>query len=119
MSEKPWHLIHRAHLHNALRERAVAKEGKGTPAVLRLSSRVASVDPEKAEVTLVSGEVFPGDLVLGADGVHVRRIANNKVLIQSLTTSSRFAESSCQMAISTYRTTVVSAHTGSLSRKKK
>lgn len=70
--DQPWHLVHRAHLHTALRERAIGKEGKGKPATLRLSSRVASVNAERAEVTLESGETITGDLVLGADGVHVR-----------------------------------------------
>jgi 2-polyprenyl-6-methoxyphenol hydroxylase-like FAD-dependent oxidoreductase len=66
-----WLLVHRAHLHNALRERAIGQEGKGKPATLRLASKVASVDPEKAEVTLESGEKVSGDVLLGADGVHV------------------------------------------------
>ncbi|KAI5212844.1 FAD/NAD(P)-binding domain-containing protein [Aureobasidium subglaciale] len=65
-----WLLVHRAHLHNALRERAIGKEGKGKPATLRLASKVTSVDPEKAEVTLESGEKVSGDVLLGADGVH-------------------------------------------------
>lgn len=67
-----WLLVHRAHLHTALREAATSKEGKGKPATLRLASKVASVDPEKAEVTLESGEKISADVLLGADGVHVR-----------------------------------------------
>lgn len=43
----------------------------GKPATLRLASKVASLDPQKAEITLESGEVVSGDLILGADGVHV------------------------------------------------
>ena len=73
-NDQEWLLVHRAHLHTALREKAIGKEGKGTPCQLKLSSRVASVDPELAEVTLESGEKVRGDLILGADGVHVSRL---------------------------------------------
>ena len=66
-----WLLVHRAHLHTALREAVMSEEGKGKPATLKLASRVTSVDPEKAEVTLDSGEKITGDVLLGADGVHV------------------------------------------------
>lgn len=68
---KPWHLVHRAHLHTALREHALQGNGKGIPAILHLSSRVKSVNPEQAAVTLESGPKIPRDLLLGADGVHV------------------------------------------------
>ncbi|PSK48602.1 Ubiquinone biosynthesis monooxygenase COQ6, mitochondrial [Elsinoe australis] len=68
--QHPWHLVHRAHLHTAIREAAVSSEGKGKPCDLKLSSKVVSVDTENAKVTTESGEVFSGDVVLGADGVH-------------------------------------------------
>lgn len=64
-------MVHRCHLHTALREKALAESGVGTPCVLRLSSRVVSVDHELGEVVLTSGERVRGDMVLGADGVHV------------------------------------------------
>ncbi|GAB7344283.1 hypothetical protein MBLNU457_2156t2 [Dothideomycetes sp. NU457] len=67
-----WLLVHRAHLHTALREKAISKEGKGRPCELKLASKVVSVDPLKAEVTLESGEKVSGDVLLGADGVHSR-----------------------------------------------
>lgn len=63
-------MVHRAHLHTALRETALSGEGAGTPCTLRLSARVLSVDPERGEVLLAGGERVCGDLVLGADGVH-------------------------------------------------
>ncbi|PNS17299.1 Zinc finger protein rsv2 [Sphaceloma murrayae] len=66
----PWHLVHRAHLHTAIREAAISKDGKGKPCDLKLSSKVVEVDTENAKVTTENGEVFQGDLVLGADGVH-------------------------------------------------
>src|SRR5207244_4045159 len=45
-------------------------DGEGLPAQLFTSSRVVSVDPETASVTLENGQSYQGDLILGADGVH-------------------------------------------------
>ncbi|GCB27430.1 3-hydroxybenzoate 6-hydroxylase 1 [Aspergillus awamori] len=64
-----WFLIHRAHLHQALKDKAGA-DGRGRPVVLHTSSQVASVDPSSATVTLENGQSFTGDVVIGADGVH-------------------------------------------------
>lgn len=50
---------------------ATAENGKGTPVKLSTSSQVVEVDPTQATVKLQSGEVVRGDLVIGADGVHV------------------------------------------------
>lgn len=66
----PWYLCHRVDLHNELERLAFDAAGEGTPAKLHLRSKVASVDCEGGEITLASGEVFKGDLVVGADGVH-------------------------------------------------
>ncbi|KAB8251155.1 hypothetical protein BDV35DRAFT_399966 [Aspergillus flavus] len=64
-----WVLIHRAHLHEALKDKAQAP-GQGTPIVLHTSAKVADVDAQAATITLEDGQRFEGDLVLGADGVH-------------------------------------------------
>ena len=37
-----------------------------------LQSRVSQVDISKPEITLVDGRKITGDLILGADGTHVR-----------------------------------------------
>jgi 2-polyprenyl-6-methoxyphenol hydroxylase-like FAD-dependent oxidoreductase len=66
----PWHLVHRAHLHTALREMAIDPDGKGPAAKLHLASRVHRVDAAKAHVVLADGTEIQGDLVVGADGVH-------------------------------------------------
>lgn len=67
-----WLLVHRAHLHTALRKKATEKAGEGSPATLVLGNKVVAVDPENAQVTLESGEKVAGDVLIGADGVHVR-----------------------------------------------
>ena len=55
--------IHRADLHRLLFDLAVPHM------TLRLKSTVVGVDPEGPSVTLASGEVVRGDLVVGADGI--------------------------------------------------
>jgi 2-polyprenyl-6-methoxyphenol hydroxylase-like FAD-dependent oxidoreductase len=80
MSEKlwahPWHLVHRAHLHTALREMAINPEGKGPAAKLHLASRVQRLDAATATVVLADGTEFQGDVVIGADGVHSKARAS-------------------------------------------
>ena len=66
----PWHLVHRAHLHTALKEIAVGETGEGQPARLHVSSHVVAVDAQTATITLNDGTEVQGDLVVGADGVH-------------------------------------------------
>ncbi|KAH8594828.1 hypothetical protein B0O99DRAFT_512843 [Bisporella sp. PMI_857] len=78
----PWQLIHRVDLHNALKDIATSQRGKGTPAILRLRSKVVSIDVEAPSITLDDGSTHVGDLVIGADGVHSKlraTIAGNKV----------------------------------------
>lgn len=64
-----WLLVHRAHLHEALKEKAHGP-GKGKPAILRTSSKVADIDPESATIVFEDGTAVQGDLIIGADGVH-------------------------------------------------
>lgn len=70
MWQHSWELIHRAHLHSALKEIALSSDGKGRPVALKLSSGVKSVDAATATITLAEGTTHQGDLVIGADGVH-------------------------------------------------
>ncbi|KAL2135111.1 hypothetical protein VTI74DRAFT_9704 [Chaetomium olivicolor] len=67
--QHPWMLSHRVQLHEELKQKATSTDGEGTPAVLRTSSTVVAVDPERCTVTLEDGSSFSGDLVIGADGV--------------------------------------------------
>ena len=59
----PYYHIHRADLHKLLYDLAAPHMN------LRLNSTVVSVDPEAPSVTLQTGEVVHGDLIVGADGV--------------------------------------------------
>ncbi|KAH7121394.1 hypothetical protein EDB81DRAFT_732082, partial [Dactylonectria macrodidyma] len=68
----PWNLVHRQHLHTALKELAVGEEGKGKPVRLHLSSRLASVNAAAATIELEDGRVVRGDVIVGADGVHAK-----------------------------------------------
>lgn len=68
--QHPWHLVHRAHLHSALKDLATREDGPGRPAKLHTSSRVEQADPASASVRLANGTSVQGDVVLGADGVH-------------------------------------------------
>lgn len=49
----------------------MSSEGKGRPVELRTCSRLVDVDPSSGTATLESGEKVQGDVVIGADGVHV------------------------------------------------
>lgn len=48
-----------------------ATSGKGKPVTINLNSKVVSVDLETATLTLENGKIYHGDVVIGADGVHV------------------------------------------------
>ncbi|KAI1787246.1 FAD/NAD(P)-binding domain-containing protein [Ganoderma leucocontextum] len=66
MAEKhgaPYYHIHRADLHQLLFDLAVPFT------TLRLNSAVVGVDPDAPSVTLASGEVVRGDVIVGADGI--------------------------------------------------
>ena len=64
-------LVHRARIHDALKLKAVAFDWPGTPVELRTSSRVVDADASAGTVTLDNGNVVQGDVIIGADGVHV------------------------------------------------
>ena len=65
----PYMHIHRADLHRILLHRC-----RESPRIsFRLNSRVASLDPKpnpKVALALTTGEIYEGDLIVGADGVH-------------------------------------------------
>ena len=65
-------LAHRVRLHEALKERALSTGSRGVPCELQLSCQVTDVYPEDGGITLQDGQFVPGDVVIGADGVHSR-----------------------------------------------
>jgi len=67
----PWYMCHRVDLHNELKHLAFDEAEDGRPAKLHLNSKVVRVDPEEGQITLASGDVHHGDLVVGADGIYV------------------------------------------------
>lgn len=50
--------------------KALEADGVGQPCKLHLSSRVVSVNPRTATITLKDGRQVSGDVVIGADDVH-------------------------------------------------
>lgn len=59
----PWRIMTRRHLHNALVKRA-----KEVGVEIRVNSEAVSADAD-GRLTLQTGEVLEGDLIVGADGV--------------------------------------------------
>lgn len=47
-------------------------EGLGKPVEIHLKSRIAEVNTEGGIITLENGETAEGDVIIGADGIHVR-----------------------------------------------
>ncbi|KAK2049541.1 FAD/NAD(P)-binding domain-containing protein [Colletotrichum somersetense] len=62
-------MYHRVDLHDALREAATKEVADAEPVIIQTGCVVRDCDPEAGTVTLVSGEVFTGDLIVGADGI--------------------------------------------------
>jgi 2-polyprenyl-6-methoxyphenol hydroxylase-like FAD-dependent oxidoreductase len=63
-------MMHRAHVHSALKQKALEEGGKGEPATLYVHSEILTADPTKGTITTADGTVHQGDLIIGADGVH-------------------------------------------------
>lgn len=63
--------MHRVDLHNKLKSEATSKSRDGVPVKLHLACKVVDIDLYNARVTLEDGRIFDGDLLLGADGLHV------------------------------------------------
>lgn len=59
----PYFVVHRAHLHNALYEQALALGVE-----IRLNSKVNSYNADTATIVTSNGTIFQGDLVIAADG---------------------------------------------------
>lgn len=62
--DAPYWVVHRAHLHEALVNRAQA-----VGATLHVNKRVTDIDFDKSTVTTHDGTVYSSDLILGCDGL--------------------------------------------------
>lgn len=68
--DSPFELIHRADLHDALKQLALDESGEGPLPQLYLGWRIREVDTSLGTVSLEDGRVLSGDIIVGADGVH-------------------------------------------------
>ncbi|KAK6067543.1 FAD binding domain-containing protein [Seiridium cupressi] len=66
----PLWYAHRVDLHDALKRLATDQGGPGKPVVIHLGQSVVGYNCDKPSVTLSSGEVIYGDIVVAADGIH-------------------------------------------------
>jgi salicylate hydroxylase len=64
---------HRSDLCNELRRVALGQEGIGRPAKLHAGQKALACDPNAGTVTLAGGELIHADVILGAEGIGVRR----------------------------------------------
>ncbi|KAI1368724.1 hypothetical protein F5Y08DRAFT_335290 [Xylaria arbuscula] len=80
MWQYPWQLVHRAALHNRLKETATKEAGLGIAARIKTGSKVVEVDTDSGTVILENGASVTADVVIGADGVYsrMRRFVHDK-----------------------------------------
>jgi salicylate hydroxylase len=68
----PWYFSHRVDLHSELKRLALGSSGKFRGATLNISAPVTDVDCENGILKLEDGTVVYKDVIIGADGIHVR-----------------------------------------------
>ncbi len=66
LSARPFGLIERNSLHEGLKALALSLGVE-----MNLRNAVTSLDPETGSITLEDGTKVTGDVVIGADGIHV------------------------------------------------
>jgi salicylate hydroxylase len=69
----PYWLIHRPDYHNLLHEAALE-----SGCDIRVKSRVESVNESVPSLTLTNGETWKADIIIGADGLRSKIVANNR-----------------------------------------
>jgi 2-polyprenyl-6-methoxyphenol hydroxylase-like FAD-dependent oxidoreductase len=74
MWQHPWQLVHRARLHDVLKETATS-----LGAFLNTSSKVLKVDPVTATLRLEGGREIKADFIVGADGIYVSSLRDIRV----------------------------------------
>lgn len=68
----PWYFSHRVDLHRELKRLALQKKERSRGASLNLSATVTYADCENGILTFADGTAIRKDVIIGADGVHVR-----------------------------------------------
>lgn len=66
----PYRAFHRVDLHNELKKLALRNDGTGPGVNLYLGVKVVRVDVDITEVESDDGQIWKGDLLIGADGLH-------------------------------------------------
>jgi 2-polyprenyl-6-methoxyphenol hydroxylase-like FAD-dependent oxidoreductase len=80
--QHPWQLCNRVRLHRALHDAAVNPNQSGIPVTIVYNSKVVEVDSSAGKVKLQDGTLVKGDLIIGADGVHVCQILVLKAILR-------------------------------------
>jgi 2-polyprenyl-6-methoxyphenol hydroxylase-like FAD-dependent oxidoreductase len=85
MWQHPWQLCNRVRLHRALRDAAMDPTRPGEPVTIIYNSKVVEVDSLAGQVKLQDGTRVTGDVILGADGVHVSQSLSPGTMTRELT----------------------------------
>lgn len=85
MWQHPWQLCNRVRLHRALRDAAIDPTRPGEPVTIIYNSKVVEVDSLAGQVKLQDGTRVTGDVILGADGVHVSQSLSPGTMTRELT----------------------------------
>jgi len=68
-----WRFYHRVDVHNCLKELATDPQaGPGIPVKITLDSQVMAIGPEEGTLKLKDGQTIRKNLIVVADGQHVR-----------------------------------------------
>lgn len=65
-------MCHRIDLHTELQRLAREEEGQGQPVQFHLGTEVVDCDPVQGLLFTKDGQCYQADMILGADGIHVR-----------------------------------------------
>src|SRR2546423_4981899 len=76
-----WNFYHRVDAHNSLKELATDPNLPGTPVTIKLASQVVDLDCDSGVLTLKDGTTVQKDVVVVADGQHVRALFLCQILL--------------------------------------
>jgi hypothetical protein len=84
----------RKDLAKELRRLALANDGEGLPANLRIGKKVVACDPDEGNLTLDDGEAIHADVILGCDGIGVAYYSKSLSALKLIVHSPSFAPAS-------------------------